>query len=129
MDVSVVGDRTLPDGRTEPFEAPLPPGSLVGEMLEVAVWLADLQEGLDLVLPVVQVESGATAHVRVRVLDRTRVRVPAGRYDTYRIEIQGAQATQLVYARVRAPHVIVKLETSGQPFIMELESEVVGRGG
>ena len=129
VDGRVVGDRILPDGRTEPFEAPLAPGSLVGEMLEVAVWLADLQEGLELVLPVVQVESGAAAHVRVRVLDRTRVTVPAGRYDAYRIEIQGAQATQLVYARVRAPHVIVKLETSGQPFIMELESEVVGRGG
>ena len=129
VDGRVVGDRSLPDGRTEPFEAPLAPGSLVGEMLEVAVWLADLREGLELVLPVVQVESGAAAHVRVRVLDRTRVTVPAGRYDAYRIEIQGAQATQLVYARVRAPHVIVRLETSGQPFIMELESEVMGRGG
>ena len=129
VDGLVVGDRSLPDGRTEPFEAPLAPGSLVGEMLEVAVWLADLREGLEVVLPVVQVESGAAAHVRVRVLDRTRVTVPAGRYDAYRIEIQGAQATQLVYARVRAPHVIVRLETSGQPFIMELESEVVGGGG
>ena len=129
VDGRVVGDRSLPDGRTEPFEAPLAPGSLVGEMLEVAVWLADLREGLELVLPVVQVESGAAVHVRVRVLGRTRVTVPAGRYATYRIEIQGAQATQLVYARVRAPHVIVRLETSGQPFIMELESEVVGRGG
>jgi predicted Zn-dependent peptidase len=125
----VVGDRTLPDGRVEPFEAPVVPGSLVGEMLEVALWLTDLREGLELVLPVLQVESGAVAYVRVRVLDRTRVTVPAGRYDAYRIEIEGAQAPQLVYARVRAPHIIVRLETPGQPFVIELEAEEVAGGG
>ncbi len=129
VDNRVVGGRTLPDGHTEPFEAPLVLGSLVGEMLEVAIWLADLKEGLELVLPVLQVESGAVTYVRVRVLDRTRITVPAGRYDTYRIEIEGAQAPQLVYARVRAPHVIVKLETPGQPFVIELEAEEVAGGG
>ena len=117
------GSRTLPDGRTEPFDTPFVPGALVGEMLEVAVWMADLSEGLELVLPVVQVESGATAYVRVRVLDRTRVTVPAGRYDVYRIEIVGPQAPQLVYARVGTPHIIVKLETPGQPFVIELEAD------
>ena len=125
----ILGARALPDGHTEPFEAPLVPGSLLGEMLEVALWLADLQEGLELVLPVLQVESGVVAHVRVRVLDRTRVTVPAGRYDAYRIEIEGAQAPQLVYARVRAPHVVVRLETPGQPFVIELEAEEVPGGG
>jgi len=128
-DGRVVGSRTLPDGRLEPFETPFVPGALVGEMLEVAVWMADLEEGLELVLPVLQVESGATAYVRVRVLDRTRVTVPAGRYDAYRIAIEGAQAPQLVYARVSAPHVIVKLETPGQPFVIELEVEGVGGSG
>ena len=128
VDGRVLGGRTLPDGRTEPFEASLAPGSLVGEMLEVALWLADLREGLELVLPIVQVESGAAAHVRVRVLERTRVTVPAGRFDAYRIEIEGAQSTQIVYARVREPHIIVKIETLGQPFVMELESEEVGGG-
>ena len=129
VDGRVVGSRTLPDGRTEPFEAPLVPGSLVGEMLEVVIWLADLEEGLELVLPILQVESGVVAHVRVRVLDRTRVTVPAGRFDAYRIEIVGAQAPQFVYARVRAPHVILKLETPGQPFVIELEAEQVVGGG
>ena len=129
VDGRVSGGRILPDGHTEPFEASLVSGSLVGEMLEVAVWLADLEEGMELVLPVIQAESGVVAYVRVRVLDRTRVTVPAGRYDAYRIEIEGAQAPQLVYARVRAPHIIVKLETPGQPFVIELEAEEVPGGG
>jgi len=129
VDGRVFGSRTLPDGRTEPFEAPFVPGALVGEMLEVVVWLADLEEGLELVLPVLQVESGVAAYVRVRVLDRTRVTVPAGRYDAYRIEIEGARAAQLVYARVRVPHLIVKLETPGEPLVIELEASAVGGGG
>lgn len=128
-DQRVVGSRTLPDGRSEPFEAPFGEGALIGEMLEVAIWLAELREGLELVLPIVQVESGAQARVRVRVLDRVRITVPAGRFDTYRVEIGGGQASQVVFARVTAPHVIVRLQTEGQPFVMELESETVGPGG
>jgi zinc protease len=118
----VRGRRVLGDGQEIPFEAPAFPGALLGEMVEVALWLLPLEEGLTLSLPIMQVQSGAIARVSVRVLGRVRTTVPAGSFDTFMIEISGDQGTQVAYALVRSPHVVVRLESVGESLVLELES-------
>ncbi len=118
----VRGRRVLGDGQEIPFEAPAFPGALLGEMVEVALWLLPLEEGLTLSLPIMQVQSGAIARMSVRVLRRVRTTVPAGSFDTFMIEIAGDQGTQVAYALARSPHVVVRLESVGESLVLELES-------
>jgi hypothetical protein len=47
--------------------------------------------------------------------------VPAGTFQTYRVQIAGSEP-QTVWARVEAPHVIVKLAPAAQPLTLELVS-------
>jgi hypothetical protein len=47
------------------------------------------------------------------------VTVPAGAFRAFRVEIQGAES-QTVWARVEAPHVLLKLVPEGQPLTLEL---------
>ena len=93
----------------------------MGEMLEVALWLSDLSRGREIEIPVIQVESGTVTTMRAKVLDVGPVDVPAGRFEAYRIEMNSEAGLQILHARVEAPHILLRLETRGQPLVLELE--------
>jgi zinc protease len=117
----VQGSRTYPDGRVEEFQAPASAGAVMGEMLELALWLIDHAPGRTIRIPVTQVESGATTIMSAQVLDETTVEVPAGTFQAYRIEMVSDAGEQILYARAEAPHIVLRLETRGQPLVMQLE--------
>lgn len=120
-DGRVHGSRTFPDGRVEEFQVADTPGAVMGEMLEVALWLSDLSHGRELEIPVIQVESGTVTTMRAKVLDVGPIDVPAGRFEAYRIEMNSEAGLQILHARVEAPHIVLRLETRGQPLVLELE--------
>lgn len=125
MDVEVRDGRLVGTVRTpqgpQQIDQPVPAGALVGDMAELALWIATLEEGEELTMPVVQVESGSVSNVTYVVGPVEEVTVPAGTFQAWRIEMGGPQP-QTVWARVEAPHVLVKLEPGGQPVVMELVS-------
>ncbi len=117
----VQGSRTFPDGRVEAFQEPAAAGAVMGEMLELALWLIDHAPGGEIRIPVTQLESGTTTIMRAQVLDVTTIEVPAGTFQAYRIEMVSDAGEQIMYARTVAPHIILRLETRGQPLVMQLE--------
>lgn len=114
------GTRTTPDGRRESFEVPMVHGALVGEMLEAALWILPHEPGYGVMLPVMQVQSGASARVEIGVAGRSRVSVPAGSFDAYLVEITGDQGVQVAWVAVRSPHVVLRLASPGRPEVLEL---------
>ncbi len=123
MDARVQGGRligtvSLASGN-QPVDREIPPGALVADMVEIAVWIADLEVGKEIRVPVARLETGGveTQVMRVRAIED--VTVPAGTFEAYRVEIAGSEP-QTVWARVEAPHVILKLAPAGQPLTLEL---------
>ncbi|MBW3535876.1 MAG: hypothetical protein KY453_11785, partial [Gemmatimonadetes bacterium] len=119
-DGRLIGTLQSADGG-EDIDREFPDGALLGDMVELAIWLAPLEEGREIRLPVVQLQTGSVDTAPVRVTGTEVVTVPAGTFTAYRAEVGGAQP-QIVWARVEAPHVIVKVEPSGQPVTLELAS-------
>ena len=118
----VTGVVRRPTGEEQSIDRQVPPGTLVGEMQGLAVWLADLDVGTELRFPVVSSETGALTTVTIRVLSTTEVSTPAGTFDAYEIEASSPLGSQRILARVEAPHVILRVESVGQPVVVELTS-------
>lgn len=97
----------------------VPPGVLVADMLELAVWVADLEVGSELRLPVASVSAGTVSSALVRVAERSTITVPAGTFDVFRVEIEGAER-QTLWVQVDAPHVVVRVAPGDQPIVVEL---------
>ena len=93
----------------------------MGEMLELALWVIDHVPGGEIRIPVTQLESGTTTIVSVKVLDVATIEVPVGTFQAYRIQMVSDAGEQIMYARTVAPHIILRLETRGQPLVMQLE--------
>lgn len=108
-------------GQRQPVDMPAPEGVMVSDMLELAVWVADLQEGTTLEIPLANIQAGTVENVTLTVVDRVEVTVPAGTFDTWRIRVEGSEA-QTLWARVEAPHLVVRLEPVGQPVVVQLSA-------
>jgi hypothetical protein len=116
----IVGSLTSPGG-SQPVDMEVPEGVVVSDMLELAVWVAELQQGTSLELPLANVQLGTVENVTLTVLGREEITVPAGTFDVWRIRVQGSEA-QTLWARVEAPHVVVQLEPAGQPIMVQLSA-------
>lgn len=122
-------DLTVADGRVSgayrspagerPVDAAAPPGSLLGEMAEAALWVADLARGEEFTLPILS-QDGSTASVRARVRGERRVSVPAGTFDTWEVELVGAGQNQRIYVTRERPRFTVKIELVDQPVVTVL---------
>jgi len=126
---TVIGERTDARGGTESFRAPLIEGALIGEMLEAALWILPHEPGYGVMLPIMQVQSGASARVGIGVAGRTRVNVPAGSSEAWVVEIAGEQSTQIAWVHLRAPHVVLRLASPGRPEVLELVRSTLERPG
>jgi hypothetical protein len=114
----LVGSVNLPDG-AQALDRALPEGALIADMVEMALWIAELEEGKEIRVPVARLETGAVEGQVMRVGGIEDVTVPAGAFRAFRVEIEGSEA-QTVWARVEAPHVLLKLIPEGQPLTLEL---------
>ena len=117
-DGRLIGTVVLPTGN-QPVNREVPTGTLVADMVEMAVWIADLSVGKEIRVPVARLETGGVETQVMRVGAIEDVTVPAGTFKAYRVEIAGSEP-QTVWARVDAPHVLLKLAPAGQPLTLEL---------
>lgn len=104
----------------QPVGIDVPSGVLVADMLEIALWVADLEVGAELRFPVASISNGTVTSAVLRVEERTEITVPAGTFDVYRVEVEGAER-QTIWVRVDAPHVPVRVAPGDQPIVVELE--------
>ncbi|MEW5930199.1 MAG: insulinase family protein [Gemmatimonadota bacterium] len=83
--------------------------------------VADLAPGKTIAFPTFNAQSGSAAPVSFKVSGEEKVTVPAGTFDTWKVELSGPQPAT-VWVRKDAPHVTVKQALQGQPVTIELQS-------
>ena len=115
---------TSPMGSTD-VDMEAPPGIMVSDMLELAVWVSDLEVGQEIRVPVADVDAGTVENVTIRVVAETEITVPAGTFPAFEIRVEGSQS-QTLWAKVEAPHVVLRLQPDAQPIIVELSGMAGG---
>ncbi|MDQ3522430.1 MAG: insulinase family protein, partial [Gemmatimonadota bacterium] len=120
----VTGTAKLPPqaGGDKTFNTEVVGGTLLPGMDEYVLAVADLQPGRTLTLPVFSAQTGAVVNHTVRVTGTESVTVPAGTFQTYRLESTGGQQSFTVFVRQELPHIVVKQEFVGQPVALELQA-------
>jgi zinc protease len=106
-------------GLRRELDVPVPEGVMVSDMVELALWLADLAPGKEIRLPLAVLQAETVAEVLLRVEERTEVSVPAGTFDAFRVEMTGVEE-QTFWVRAAPPHVVLRIEARGQPVVLEL---------
>jgi hypothetical protein len=114
----LIGTVNVPTGE-QAIDREFPEGALIADMVEVALWIAELAEGKEIRVPVARLETGAVEGQTMRVSGVEDVTVPAGTFRAFRVEIEGSEP-QTVWARFESPHVLLKLVPQGQPLTLEL---------
>lgn len=97
-----------------------PAGTLFPGMVDYAVEVTDLAANPQFTLPVVT-EQGTLGQVAVRVVGEETIEVPAGSFQTYRLEQVTEQGTLNVWVRKQAPHLLVQQDIPGAPVLIQLE--------
>ena len=117
----IVGQANLPAqlGGARDVDHPLN-GLLFPGMDEFAMAASELAEGVRFRIPYLDVVQGQAITLDVRVIGRELVEVPAGSFDTWRVEVGTAQGTLTLFLRAEGPHVLVKQLFPGQPVTLEL---------
>ncbi|NIQ54915.1 MAG: hypothetical protein GWN71_05780 [Gammaproteobacteria bacterium] len=116
-----------PGGR-EPVEGTAVEGALLGEMTELALWVAALEVEDEIVVAAVQPD-GSLTNYTLKMQGEREVSVPAGVFQTYQVEIDGGGQRQRVYVRIEQPRYTVKIEVIGQPVETLLTNVAEGTPG
>jgi zinc protease len=112
-------------GGQQPVEGDAPASALLGEMSELVLWVLDLEELDERSVSVVG-QDGRLGTVTLRSRGEREVRVPAGVFDTYEVEVEGGGQRQRIYVRQERPRYTVKIELVGQPVETVLTHVVEG---
>jgi hypothetical protein len=112
------------NGRSQAIDMAAPDGVTLSDGIELALWTSALAVGLEIRLPVANVQTGTVDNVVLRVEEETEVTVPAGTFPVFRVTVSGREA-QTLYVRVAAPHIPIRMESASQPVALEL----AGLGG
>ncbi len=121
-DGRLLGSVDLPEdlgGRRE-YDQELPAGTLFPGMEEYALAVADLKEGVDLLVTYLDLTRGETVRLEARVVGEEEVTVPAGTFDTWRVEVSGGDAPLTLFLRKSPPHLLIRQEFTGQPVRFDL---------
>lgn len=120
----VVGSAKLPAaaGGDKTVDTEVVAGTRFGEMASWILAASDLAEGRTITIPVFSVMSNAVSNMTARVVGSEQVTVPAGTFDTWKVEMAGGDAPATLYLRKTAPHIVVKQVLTAQPVSIELQS-------
>lgn len=110
-------------GITTAIEGTLPPGALVGELLELALWRMDLEVGDHVRLPFIDPGTGQGQIADVVVLGTGTAFGPWGDEETLIVEVVTGGLRQRLHLRPDRPHVPIASEIVGQPLRLELIEE------
>jgi hypothetical protein len=116
------GSSVMPEqaGGSKTFNAAAVPGSAWSTMEDAMLSTADLAEGKTIVIPVFNTSTGAVGPVTFTVGAVESVTVPAGTFQAFRVESAGGSSPLVLWLRAEGPHVVVRQEVVGQPFVGEL---------
>ncbi len=120
----LVGTMTTPDS-DEPIDMEAPEGVLVGEMVELALWVSELEVGRVLRLPVANVQIGTVDNSVMTVEALEELTIPAGTFQAYRIRVTGGDA-QTIWVRAEGPHIMLRSLSEAQPIMVQLSSLPTG---
>jgi zinc protease len=122
VDGRVTGQLQLPPqaGGERDVDVELVPGMLLPGMDQFVLAAADLTEGRTITLPMFDPASGAVSNVNFRVSGSESVTVPAGTFETLRLEASGPQPMTL-YLRGDAPHILIRQDFAGAPISLVLQ--------
>lgn len=120
----VSGTAKLPPqmGGEKTIDSEVVQGTILESMDQYVVAVADLQPGMSFTIPVFSAQSGSAVNQTFRVTGTESVTVPAGTFQTYKVEFAGGPQSGTLYVRQELPHVVVKQEIAGQPVSIELQS-------
>lgn len=122
----ITGSLSSPEG-DNPVDVAAGDDVMVADMLELAVWVSELEVGKVISVPVLNIESGRVETVRLRVVDRIDDLIVAGEALEAVFEVQvDASDPQTLFARVEAPHVVLVLKPATQPVDVVLTSLTPG---
>ena len=122
------GQGGRPSTRQVSVDTTLSAGTLDGNMNVAAVLGSPLSEDFQMQVPVFSPGEGVNS-LEVSVTGRETVEVPAGRFETWAVELRGPEQTATVYVTRDAPHMMVKQEVAGQPVTVVLTDAGSGSGG
>jgi hypothetical protein len=98
----------------------LPDGTALEGQLDIALAVTDFTDTDGFTLRVLTT-GGTIQPMTASVAGEETVTVPAGEFETYRIDLEGQQA-MTVWVTKTAPHIVVKREITGQPVEIVLTS-------
>jgi zinc protease len=94
---------------------------LLPGMDEYALAASPLAEGVRLRIPYLDAVQGQRTVIEAHVVGREEIEVPAGTFDSWRVEIAGPQGTLTLFLRVEAPHILIEQRyPPGQPVSLVL---------
>lgn len=108
-------------GQEQQIDFEAAPDVIVADALELALWVADLSEGLVIEVPVASLQTGGVENVTLEVVGIEEITVPAGTFQAWRVEASGSQP-QTIWLSSEAPHVPVRIAPAAQPIALELSS-------
>ena len=97
------------------IDAPVPADVVDDNVLTALLPAVDWSDSTDVKLSVFHSGTNATSEMRLRVTGAQTVEVPAGTFETWRVEASGEQAQFIFYVESAAPHRLVRLEMVGAP--------------
>jgi zinc protease len=120
----VTGHAKLPAqaGGEKDVDAAVVAGTRFSGMEPFAAVVSDLAAGKVISLPVFSARSGSVSNVTLTVSGSESVTVPAGTFDTWKVDIAGGENGTTVWVRKDMPHWVVKQTVAGQPVTIELRS-------
>ncbi|HUG39623.1 MAG TPA: insulinase family protein [Longimicrobiales bacterium] len=107
-------------GQPRDIDVALPPGAVLDGMVDVAMAVHGYEDAGEFTLQVLG-GTGQLQSATVRLVGTETVEVPAGTFETYRLEITGDQPMTVWVARA-APHTVVKREMIQPPVEVLLKS-------
>jgi predicted Zn-dependent peptidase len=117
------------EGVSRAIEGEAPPGVLVGELLELALWRMELNVGDHVRLPFLDPGTGQGQIADVVVLGTGTEFGPRGEEATVVVEVVTGGLRQRLHMRAQGLHVPLSSEIVGQSLRLELIEEGVGAGG
>ncbi|HSH44254.1 MAG TPA: insulinase family protein, partial [Longimicrobiales bacterium] len=100
----------LQTGQPQDVDQTLPEGAMLDGMPDVALALHDYEATPEFTLQIMDV-SGAIQGTTISMEGTETVEVPAGTFETYRLEMQGQQPAT-AWVTIDAPHVVVQREAA-----------------
>lgn len=105
------------DGTVKAFDIDSAVGAVVDDnALQALVPALPLAEGASWSVPIFSSGQNRLVPMTLAVTARETVEVPAGRFDTWRVEASGGQAPLAFSVTAAAPHRLVRIQMIGAPF-------------